>query len=118
MLDQPLEARMMIEFVGLGGAGHDHGAAGLHGGEDAGAARRQPFVKRITEGVDLSKQSEYLGAGVHIARDEDIVRKLELAHPCLKIFLDVIEGLDEGADIGGERVASAFPENSRDIEKR
>jgi len=50
----------MAELVGLGRAGDDDGPAGLHAGENAGTARGEAFIERITEGVDRAEQAEHL----------------------------------------------------------
>src|SRR5581483_10945345 len=109
---------MMIELIRMSWTSDDHRPGGLHASENAGAPGRQSFLERIAKGIDLAEQSEHLGVGRHVARDDDVLGDTELIQPRVEVLLDVVESLDEGADIDDERLVPALFQDRGDIEQR
>ena len=84
------------------------GLAGLHAGENAGAPRGEALVERIAERVDLAEQAEYLVIGGDEAGDDHVVGDAELGGAGMKLFLDLVDAANEGADIDDQRLEPAL----------
>src|SRR4029079_4899867 len=117
-VDQFLETRMMIEFVRQGRAGDDQRLAGLHAGENAGAPRREAFIQRIAERVDLAEQAEYLAIGRNKTTDNHVVRDPKLRGAGMKLFFDLVDATNEGTDIDDQWLEPALFQECADIEQR
>ena len=117
-IDQFLEARMMVEFVRQRGAGHDQRPAGLHAGKNAGAARGEPFIERITERVDRAEQPEHLVIGGDEAGYDHVIGDPEFCGAGMEFLLDLVDAADEGADIDDQRLEPALLQDRADLQQR